>query len=240
MDKLVIFKKNKLKKINKRTEFLVLFGTDSLANPRIWNVHSEDGGGSRQELAVDFMKTYPILLQEKIKDYFSMNDVVTNVYANRGSGYGMLVVRAADFFHFYFPKDNKADLTIFQAGISECWLKDDGKPRVSTETFESNVKKIMDIKKRHDPDNPSIFISIMPTTQKYQKRQPKQNTIIAEWNQILKDNLIDNCFYVDVEKFFYENPDLQEIMVHPDGHHLNIEGHEIYAQLLLNTIKNIK
>jgi len=224
-------------KLNKREEFLVLFGTDSLANPRIWNIHDEEGAS--QSLAVDFMATYPMLLEQKLKAYLDRDDVVSNVYANRGSGYGMLTVRAADFFHFYFPKGNFADLTIFQAGISECWLKDDGLPRVSTEIFITNIEKIIDYKKRHNPESPSIFVSIMPTTAKYQERQPKQNEIIKEWNNIIKSHLIENCYYVDIEEFFYENEALQESMVHPDGHHLNIAGHEIYANLILDVIKTI-
>lgn len=225
-------------KRNKREELLILYGTDSLANPRIWNIHQEDNGQNKQ-LAVDFMDTYPMLVEKKLKKFLNREDIVTNVYANRGSGYGMLVVRSADFFHFYFPKGNFADLTIFQAGISECWLKDDGEPRVSTEVFEENVKKIIDHKKRHDPESPTIFISIMPTTKKYQERQPKQNKLIAQWNHIIKDNLIENCYYVDIEDFFYKNEDLQEEMVHPDGHHLNLGGHEIYANLIIETIKTI-
>ena len=226
-----------MNKINKRKEFLILLGTDSLANPRIWNIHEEDGerGG-----AVDFLDTYPMLLDKKMKSFLNTENVVTNIYANRGSGCGMLAVRAADFFHFYFPKGNSADLTIFQAGISECWIKDDGKPRVQTVVFEANFKKIIDLKLRYDPDSVTIFVGIMPTTKKYEDRQPGQNAIITKWNQIIKDNLIDNFYYIDVESFFYENEKLQEKMVHPDGHHLGISGHEIYANLILDTIKTIK
>lgn len=219
-----------------RKEFLILFATDSLANPRIWNTHVEDGGS--KSLAVDFINTYPMLVKERIEQNIQKK-VVANVYANRGSGYGMLVVRAADFFHFYFPKGAAADITIFQAGISECWLREDAQPRVSTRVFEENVKKIIDIKLRHDPDSPTIFVGIMPTTKKYQERQPEQNKIITEWNSIIKENLIENCYYVDIEDFFYNNEDLQELMVHPDGHHLNIDGHKIYAELIVDVIKTI-
>jgi len=227
-----------IKRCDNREEVLILFATDSLANPRVWNIHNEEN--NLVQKAVQYTKTYPLLLEKKLKEKYPEYIIMNNVYSQRGSGWGTGTVKSKDFFALYFPKDHHADITIFQYGISECWIKDNGKPRVNTVDFENNIQAIMEDKEKYDPNSITIFVSILPTIQKYIDKQPKQNELISEWNQIIKNNLIKNCYFADIEEYFYANKELQEEIVHPDGHHLNIMGHEVFAEVIFKTIINIK
>jgi lysophospholipase L1-like esterase len=207
--------------------FFIALSTDSLSMPRPWNHKTPN---KDINLATKFTDTYPYLMKLKLVAAFPEMNIEMNNFAARGSGAITANTKALDMFSYL-----DADISIFQFGITDCWLRGDNfdTPRVTIEQYEKEIKEIMSRKEQYHPEQNSFFIGVVPTNSHMLSKAPNQNKVIAEYNNVLKQNLGSNCHYIDMEAEFEIHG---EKILHPDGNHLSNFGHQHISDILTDKI----
>ncbi|MGQ3890880.1 GDSL-type esterase/lipase family protein [Legionella sp. CNM-4043-24] len=208
--------------------FHVVIASDSLSLPRPWNQKN------LQDSPESFFRidqTYPFLLKKKLTSLMDEEVIVSN-YAVRGSSIQRPSGITPDLFSWM-----SSDISIIHHGIVDCWLKDDGETRIPKSNFTDYVKKIMEDKLRWGPKTPLIVIGMLPTNERMLSKNARQNDVIHEFNEVLREHIrSDVSIFMDMEKF--DEADKAK-MVHEDGHHLSRYGHMMYAEHLCENIKKL-
>ena len=152
-----------------------------------------------------------------------------STHANRGGTFARTKVFAHDLFSWLGAK-----VLVVHFGIVDCWLRDGRQQLTSPEDFQAAVRDLVSNQATMGPDVLLIVIGILPTNKKMLAKEPKQNEAIAQFNQILREELDgQSAVFLDVEKTYADRLD---DLLHLDGHHLSKTGHRVYAEGLSNII----
>jgi hypothetical protein len=113
-------------------------------------------------------------------------------------------------------------------------------PKTSKKEFFNKYKKIVEI--LQNKEYLVIGIGLPKPTNEIEKRSPGFQNSASQYNQLI-ESIVPN--FVDVESYICEmekgqlNSDFRNtILVKEDGHHLTVDGHSLYAELVTKIVKN--
>lgn len=123
-----------------------------------------------------------------------------------------------------FPRDvqeSGADMVLIQAGHNDCnrWESDRGLPRVSLEAYYANLREMVARARAFEIEPVLMTATPVDRPGRYQRD-------LANYNRALSDIARDECAEViDLATVFAGQPGT----VLPDGLHLSVAGHILYA-----------
>ena len=173
-------------------------------------------------------------LSQRIQSQFGDDILIVNSSVNGSTTHGALNRIA------YEIQSPGVDVVIIQFGLNDCnyWVTDKGLPRVSKESFQSNLNEIIDRSQNfgahkiflltNHPTNRKVPFDHAPVS--YQDSNKDYNKIIrkvAELKSVIQ--------LIDIETIFEIESELNTPQGHllEDGLHLNLVGHEIYAKTII-------
>lgn len=136
-----------------------------------------------------------------------------------------------------FPRDvqeTQADVVVLQWGHNDCnrWETDLGLPRVSLPAFKANLEEMVD--RCRAVGSTPILCSITPSA-----KSPKHGFDVATYSRAVRDVAhAKRVALAPVRSFFLEREWFGLLM--DDGVHLSDEGHELYSQVVLDTIESVR
>lgn len=205
----------------------LVFCTDSLSLPRPWkkNAPLED-----PDLFTRFDETYPFLLQ----DAFVKHNACISLLAKRGGTSKDVLLQAEDVFFWRSPS-----LVILHVGIVDCWPRgEEGKPIFDIDVFRKHLIGFLEIKRKYAYNLPLIVVGLSPTNTRSLARSASFDLKkrISDYNTVLKDVFEDDAHFLDMDALFQRH---NEVILHPDGHHLSRYGHWLVYKKLEEIMKDI-
>lgn len=198
----------------------LVFITDSLSLPRPWR---KNFPLEYPENFLSYDQTYPFLLKESLEH--SGHKTHTSMLAKRGGTSKDAVLSAEDGFFWRSPS-----IVILHIGIVDCWPRGDKGQLVTLKDFKENLLQLLNIKQKFANNIPLVVIGIAPTLPRIIAKNPTINQTISNYNQVIKNTLGDHAIFVDMEALFKKNG--SSSLLHPDGHHLSQQGHELLSRKL--------
>lgn len=205
----------------------IVMSTDSLSLPRPWR---HQNPAEFPEKFTKFEETYPVLLENFLRDYYPVDQVRVTNFATRASSL------AASYGHRYeLFSWMQADVAVLHKGVVDCWPRPQrgGLPNTSPEAFRNAMNRLLDERARMAPHLPFIVIGIAPTNSATREKDPQVAENIRTYNAILRERMDDHLHFLDMEALLGGEDD---DIIHPDGHHLTARGHARLAQALCSTI----
>ena len=150
----------------------------------------------------------------------------------------------------YHIQSQPIDILVVQFGLNDCnyWVSDGGLPRVSLQSYISNMMEIVQrafgsviekviVNNNHPTDKSNMdFGSQDITYQESNKLYSK--SLASEFEKLKMPNLYFVNTYEKVEQSVVEkNKDLRDILS-LDGLHLSEEGHLLYLEIMHSVLKN--
>ena len=136
-------------------------------------------------------------------------------------------------------QSKKIDILFVQFGLNDCnfWKTDRGLPRVSPESFESNLIEIIQRSKRFNIKK-IILLSNYPVNTKKKYRNNKFIKNNEKYNSIIKKcSRKKKVFFIDVYKYFKNS--FEKSFLNEDGIHLNQKGNKLYFDSLKENVVKI-
>lgn len=142
-------------------------------------------------------------------------------------------------------QSHRPEILLVQFGLNDCnmWATDGGLPRVSPRAFAANVSEIVDRALTHG----SIRVLLNTNHPTLRSEQPvfsdsAYDSRNRQYNELLRK--VAETYATDVQLIDIESRFDQEVargtelsnLLHPDGLHLSLLGHQIYEQLVLPTL----
>lgn len=208
----------------KRTH--LVFCTDSLSLPRPWK---KNAPLEFPELFLGYNKTYPFLLKDCLETAEHRIDI--SLLAKRGGTSKDVALSAEDAFFWRSPS-----VVVLHIGIVDCWPRGEGGALVDIDSFKKNLLLCLQNKQKFAKNTPLIVVGIMPTLSRIVAKNPGINEIISDYNRVLKAVFGHNALFVDSEALFKQ---YGEKLLHPDGHHLSKDGHEVIAQKIQEALVGV-
>ena len=149
----------------------------------------------------------------------------------------------------YEIQEHPPHILIVQYGMNDCnyWKSDKGRPRVSIDSFKSNLNEIIDrafccgvkyvcVNTNHPTCRTESFLPFTSFT--YQDSNERYNKTIREVAALRKDSHIILC---DVEKHFKEKASVlaSYVLEEPDLLHLNRKGHIEYYNFIYPILREV-
>jgi len=82
-----------------------------------------------------------------------------------------------------------------------------------------------------------FLVNIAPTNKKTENKSPGLSESIVKYNDIIKEivgnHKGENVYYVDIYSEIKKHNNIDKYITIEDGHHITIEGHELYAKEIL-------
>ncbi len=178
-------------------------------------------------------------LSEWITNNYHKNIIVQNASRN-GDTTRLALERMPSDIQKYKP-----DYVVIQFGINDAnfWQTDKGLPRISPDAFRANILEIIErlkffgtekiiLNTNHLQNNHDIFlgttdISLCISAKRY-------NNIIKDVGTFYTKNVYLN----DIEKYIFNNADYKSVTL-DDGIHLNVLGHKLYFNNMVEVIKKV-
>jgi acyl-CoA thioesterase-1 len=138
----------------------------------------------------------------------------------------------------------RPDVVLIQFGLNDCncWLSDEGHPRVSIRAYSANLHEIIDRARLFGAG--MVLLATNHLTQPHGPLERKQaanakgtyRARIREYNEVTRRVAESSgSSLIDVEKAWIDGPEKAgrgEAMLAPDGLHLSLEGHDFYFQVV--------
>jgi lysophospholipase L1-like esterase len=138
----------------------------------------------------------------------------------------------------------RPDVVLIQFGLNDCncWMSDEGHPRVSPAAYEANLRE-MGARARLFGASTILFVTNHLTQpdgpiERKQAANAKgtYRARIHGYNEVMRDVAKSSgSLLVDVEKAWLSGPEKAgrgEAMLDPDGLHLSLEGHDFYFEIV--------
>lgn len=124
------------------------------------------------------------------------------------------------FIHNHRPKMQKIGLKYFYV-----------KPKDYYEYYREFVLLATKISKK------VYLVNIAPTNEKTEKQSPGLSKSIKNYNSITQsianELMAKNLIYIDINRIILEHPAGINRFIMEDGHHITVEGHQIYANEII-------
>lgn len=208
----------------KRTH--LVFCTDSLSLPRPWK---KNAPLEFPELFLGYDKTYPFLLKERLETTEHRVDISS--LAKRGGTSKDAALSVEDAFFWRSPS-----VVVLHIGIVDCWPRGENGALIDIDSFKQNLLLFLQNKQKFAKNIPLIVVGIMPTLSRVVAKNPGINETISDYNRVLKAVFGHNALFIDSEALFEQ---YGEKLLHPDGHHLSKDGHEIIAQKIQEVLMGV-
>ena len=138
----------------------------------------------------------------------------------------------------------RPDVVVVQFGLNDCncWMSDDGHPRVSPRAYAANLHEIITRSRLFGAS--TILLLTNHLTQPNGPVELKQaaqakgtyRSRIRDYNEIMRQvGESSGNTVIDIEKAWIEGPEKVErgeSMLAPDGLHLSLEGHDFYFEVV--------
>jgi len=140
-----------------------------------------------------------------------------------------------------FPTDvqkERPDILVIQFGLNDCncWLTDQGLPRVSDAAFQANLVEMVVRGQRFGAkrillltNHPTLRCKVMPSGEPYEQANARYSEIIR---QVAVETKTSLC---DIRQAFagYPTSRMEDLLLpYPDGVHLSIKGHCVYVDIV--------
>ena len=217
------------KKANKKFFHVVVNG-DSLSLPIAWKYSANPIIDPK--LSVKFEETYPFLIESWLRDNTGFERIeVTNL--STYSATIDIVKKRLDLVLHYL----NGDVIIQQCGLVDCFYREDNEGKVfqnyNLEEFSEKYKQVLEYKDFTAQPKPYYALSIMPLDSK--TRHIETQKIIPEYNKVLSSYDYKNVEYVDLAADL--GGDEIDGLLHPDGQHLNKDGHRNAADKIIKLLE---
>jgi acyl-CoA thioesterase-1 len=136
-----------------------------------------------------------------------------------------------------FPKDvqeHNPDIVIIQFGHNDChrWETDHGLPRVSLAAYRANLIEMIDRCRTFEAR--PLLCTLTPSL-----RSNRHAVDVEIYDRMLRQVAADEAApIIDVRAAFQAKERLASLVM-PDGLHLSIEGHEVYAAAVMAVLKGM-
>ena len=147
----------------------------------------------------------------------------------------------------YHIQSHKFDTLLVQFGMNDCnyWKTDNGLPRVSQKSFEANLFEIISRARNFGAKN-IILNTNHPTTRfdKFEYSNLSYQESNKQYNNIIRDvGHKSNSKVIDIEKQILKSQqikgfEIKDILL-DDKLHLSELGHELYFNIIKNTIDEL-
>lgn len=221
------------RKSNKKNIDIMVFG-DSLSLPQPEYLKKYDPI-LNPFLSTKLEGTYPVKLERDLSSIMPERDFRVTNLSKRGYTVRDLVDMRHDVFCWYNP-----DIVIFHIGLVDAFPRGEklDEQKTSLDDFDNFFNSIMKFRDTTCPEKTCIFVDISPTNKNIAQKYPAYLQHIKDYNEVFKNlsSQYRNTTCLHMETMFDKSSPYD--LLHFDGQHLSVQGHEKVAFALTHIIQN--